>query len=129
MTTANDVKGVENVNKKWSQSSSCLATCSRGLSTSCGDHDGSDKYSFCSEKCSCCSDYYLTEYCDKPFVIIDSETRLRKSKWKRFKSYLRRRMKIERHKTADKKMSKKVEDCENKKCCEIDIKSSHSIKV
>lgn len=93
-------ENVQDKNNKWFEGSSCPATTSRGLSPSSGDHDDSETYSFCSEKCSCCSNNrYISEFCEKPIVIVDSTTKLQKSIWLTLKNYLKRRIKLKRKKS------------------------------
>lgn len=100
----------ENVKEKWSYDNTCPATTSRGLSPSSGDHDDSETYSFCSGKCSCCSDYRdISECCEKPFTIIDSTTNLNKSKWNAFKSYLKRHIKLKRNNAKRKTIANRLD--------------------
>ena len=81
-----------------SHESACPATTSRALSPSSGDHDDSETYSFCSRKCSCCSTYRYVYGCrEKPLAIVDSTSKLNKSKWHTFKKYLKRRIKTKRN--------------------------------
>lgn len=114
------------VNKKFSEGSACCATTSRGLSPSSGDHDTSESYSFCSGNCSCNSrQLCFAEICEKPCIIIDSSTRLRKSKWSVFKNFIKCRVV---NKTLIKKKGKKKlkpSDGSNQKIVPKETSDSH----
>lgn len=61
--------------------SECRASTSRGLSHSSGDYDGGR----CSSRCSC----LRQAYDNRPCLIVDSATRLHKTKWQSFKNLFR----------------------------------------
>lgn len=109
MSSSNDCcDTVHNPGKKWSQASICYASTSRGLYASIGDHDGS--LSICSGKCSCCSDEEDQYMSGRPCLIIDSATKLNKSKWNKFKSYVKTHLKMKRMKVGNKFKRSKNQD-------------------
>ncbi|XP_028178353.1 uncharacterized protein LOC114365859 [Ostrinia furnacalis] len=82
--------------KDWScDSNICHASTSRGHpSRSSGDYDGTDSYSYCSV-CSCESEHLPGGF-ERPCLIVDSTTKIHKSKWTSLINYFKRHFKAKR---------------------------------